>query len=42
MVLAIRMHQSPDISEAVTWTTVNVIRNTLFDVVSPLRFCTIW
>lgn len=37
MLLVIHMHQSPDTSKAATWSTVKVIFNTLFDVVSPLR-----
>lgn len=38
MGLVIHMHQSPDISQTATWSTVNVISNTLFDAVSPLGF----
>lgn len=38
MGLVIHMHQSLAISQTATWSTVNVISNTLFDVVSPLGF----
>lgn len=38
MGLVIHMHQSPDISQTATWSTVTVISNTLFDVVFPLGF----
>lgn len=38
MDLVIHMHQSLAISQTATWSTVNVISNTLFDVVSPLGF----
>lgn len=38
MASVIRMHQSPDISAAVTWSTVNVICDALFEAVSPLGF----
>lgn len=34
----IHMHQSLATSQTATWSTVNVISNTLFDVVSPLGF----
>jgi len=38
MAVVIHMHQSPDISKAATWSTVNVICNTLFDILSLLGF----